>query len=195
MSALTFEPSPGTHIKEACKKAAAMAINKSSTVEFEFNGIKVTATPQSSPASLELAWESQMEADRKARKESPEYAAEQQRRAETVKTSQNVVNCFMDGIEHVLATCSTNDILKYVQPFVGAADDVAVTFDKTGLADLLEQYGYKDNMHVGKPQWAFDDKETMAQYILGQVVNCLRRGMSPHPITISFIEKYFKLPT
>lgn len=193
MNTLTFDPSPGTHIREACKEAAAMAINKNSAVEFEFNGITVTATPQSSPASIEADWNSKMEADSKAYRESPEYAAAQQRRAEQVKTSQNVVNCFIDGIEQVLATCSTDDILKYFKPFVEAADDVDVKFDKSKLSDLLEQYGYKDGMHVGKPQEDFNDKETMAQYILGQVVSCLRRGMPPHPITNSFIEKYFKL--
>lgn len=195
MNAIIFKPLLGTHIREACKEAAALAINKNSDVEFEFNGIKVIATPKSSPASLEADWNSQMEASRKAYKESPEYAAEQQRRAEAVKTSQNVVNCFMDGIEQVLVTCSTDDILKYVQPFVGASDDVDVSFDKAKLADLLEQYGYKDSMHVGKPKEAFDDKETMAQYILGQVVTCLRSGMPPHPITNSFIEKYFAMPS
>lgn len=171
-----------------------MAINKNSDVEFEFNGIKVTATPQSSPASLEEDWNAKMEAEAKAYRESTKYAEEEKRRAEAVKTSQNVVDCFMDGIEQVLATCSTDDILKYFTPFVNAADDIAVTFDKSSLADLLEQYGYIDNMHVGKPSQEFDDKETMAQYILGQVVNCLRSGMPPHPITNSFIEKYFKLP-
>lgn len=194
MSTRTFEPSPGTHIREACKEAAAMAIKKNSDVEFEFNGITITATPQSSPASLEADQDTKLAAEAKAYHESPEYAAEQQRRAETVKTSQNVVNCFMDGIEHVLATCSTDGILKYFKLFVNAADDVGVNFDHNKLADLLEQYGYKDGMHVGKPQEAFDDKETMAQYILGQVVTCLRRGMPPHPITNSFIEKYFAIP-
>jgi hypothetical protein len=188
---ITYEPSAGTHISHACKEAAAMAIKQNCDVEFEFNGIKVTATPQSSPASLEADWDTKMAAEAKAYRESAAYAAEQERRTEQVKTSQNVVNCFMDGIERVLATCSMDDVLKYFKPFVEAADDVAVTFDKTRLADLLEQYGYKDGIHVGKPQEAFKDKEVMAQYILGQVVSCLRKGMPPHPITNSFIEKYF----
>lgn len=194
MSTLTFEPSPGTHIREACKEASAMAINKNSDVEFEFNGITITATPQSSPASLEADWDAKLAAEAKAYRESPEYAAEQRRREDQVKTGQNAVNCFMEGIEQVLATCSTDDILKYFKPFVKVADDVGVNFDHNKLADLLEHFGYKDGMHVGKPQEAFDDKETMAQYILGQVVSCLRRGMPPHPVTNSFIERYFAIP-
>lgn len=194
MNTIAYEPSPGIHIREACKEAASKAINNNSEVEFEFNGIKVRATPQSSPASLEADWDAQMESSRKAYKESPEYAEAQERRAEAVKSSQNVVNCFMDGIEQVLATCSTDSLLKYVVPFVEAADHVAVTFDQAKLADMLEHYGYKDGMHVGKPQEAFNDKEMMAQYIMGQVVSCLRRGMPPHPITNSFIEKYFAIP-
>ncbi len=171
-----------------------MAIKQNCDVEFEFNGIKVTATPQSSPARLEADWDTKMAAEAKAYRESAAYAAEQERRTEQVKTSQNVVNCFMDGIEQVLATCSMNDILKYFIPFVNAADDCEVKFDHTKLADILEHFGYKDGMHVGKPQEAFNDKETMAQYILGQAVSCLRRGIPPHPITNSFIEKYFAIP-
>jgi hypothetical protein len=195
MSTMTIEISPGERIENACKQAVATAIKKNSDVSFDFNGISITATPQSSPASLLSEWNAQMEASRKAYRKSPEYAAEQECRAEQVKTGQNVVNRFMVGIEQVLATCSTDDLLKYFTPFVEAADDVDVIFDHSKLADLLERYGYKDNMHVGKPKEAFDDKETMAQYILGQVVNCLRSGMPPHPITNSFIEKYFAIPS
>ncbi len=194
MNALTFEPSPGTHISHACKEAVAMAINKNSDVEFDFNGIKVTATPQSSPASLEADWDAKMAAEAKAYRESERYTAEQQRRAEEVKTNQQTVDRFMEEIELVLATCSRDSLMEWLKPFVGASDDVEVKFDHKKLADLLEHFGYLENAHVGTPPEAFTTRKLIGEYILGQVVNCLRSGMPPHPITNSFIEKYFKLP-
>ena len=80
--------------------------------------------------------------------------------------------------------------LLVVQPTI----EMSETFSKDRLAAQLEAAGYAENEHVGeKPEW-FNTRPRMAHYIVGQALNCLRIGMGPHPITGSFVDKYFALP-
>lgn len=195
MKTIQFEPLAGTHIGHACKEAVALAINKQAHVSFSFNGVSLTATPESTPHGLLKEWETERDRQRKEYEASPECAAEKARREDQICKAQEVVDSFMDGIEHVLCTCSTDSIMEYLKPFVAAADDIGVKFDKAKLADILESAGYANNMHVGKPPEAFNERIIMAEYILGQAVNCLRSGMPPHQVTNSFIERYFAIPS
>lgn len=193
METKRYEPSFGIHITSACKEAVAMAMNGKCNVKFDFNGIEIEVTPDSTPFSAEVQWQEKKDADAKAYRESAEYREEQARRERQIKTSQDVVDHFMDGIEQVLFTCSMDSLLEYLRPFVEAADDVDVTFDKSKLADMFEAAGYAESAHVGKPPESFVHRKIFGEYILGQVVHCLRAGMPPHPVAASFIEKYFRL--
>lgn len=193
MKKLTYDPLAGTTIDHACKEATALAIRKSAEVTFDFNGITLTATPDSSPADIQKDWKVKLEKEREEYRASPEYTEDEKRRVEEISSNQSIVNHFMETIEQILATCSTDDLMESLKKFTLAADNVGVKFDNVRLVTILESAGHKEHAHVGRPPSDFDSKEVMAQYIIGQVINFLRSGMPPHPVTVSFIEKYFAL--
>lgn len=194
MKTITYDPLAGTHIKDACGEAVSIAIKKDARVTFSFNGVNLTASPDTSRSELERQFSSEMERVRKEWEASPECAVEKKKRNTDIERRQRETDHFMDGIERVVATCSLDDVMDCLRPFVQNADHIGVKFDKGKLANIFKGAGYKNNMHVGLPPEAFNARKIMGEYILGQVVNCLESGMPPHPVTLSFIEKYFALP-
>jgi uncharacterized membrane protein YkgB len=89
------------------------------------------------------------------------------------------------------------DWMHWIREFAKAADDVGVTFNRHELAEYLTSNGWVADARVS------DDPEdraflqvnrtAMAEYIMGQVIVCLNMGMCPHPITITFVEKYLAI--
>ncbi len=70
------------------------------------------------------------------------------------------------------------------------ADDCGVKFSTSALADSLEAAGYKENENVtDDPDW-LNTKDRLGRYIIGQIINCLRSGMPPHPVALKFISEY-----
>lgn len=66
----------GDCISDACKEAVAMAMNQGCDVEFDFNGIKLVATPWSSPCALEKTYHDDSERRSREYRASPEYKAQ-----------------------------------------------------------------------------------------------------------------------
>lgn len=81
MKTQTIEPSPGCHISDACKEAVAMAIKEGCNVKFEFNGVKITVTPESVPGDLVHFFNAECETRRAEYLASPEYRAQQEEAA------------------------------------------------------------------------------------------------------------------
>lgn len=79
---IEIEPSAGTHITEACRRAISTANFAKEPVHFEFNGTSVTAQPGDFAEALTEKWTKDSEAKRKAYHESPEFKADEKRRAE-----------------------------------------------------------------------------------------------------------------
>lgn len=71
----------GTHISAACKEAVEMAKRESCNVEFDFNEITLTATPDSDPAVLAQSYSDESQRRHEAYIASPEYKARQEESA------------------------------------------------------------------------------------------------------------------
>lgn len=81
MKTKRYESMPGYHIVEACKEAVEMARRDSCNVEFEFNGISLTATPETDPAELAQSFSDECVRRHDAYVASPEYKAQQEKAA------------------------------------------------------------------------------------------------------------------
>lgn len=73
-----YESVVGSHISEECKNAVAMAKNENCNVEFDFNGIAMTATPESDPDSLATRYHEESQRRHDAYIASPEYKRQQE---------------------------------------------------------------------------------------------------------------------
>jgi hypothetical protein len=192
MQTLEYSPSAGTHIGYACKEAVAMAMNQQAKVKFSFNGIELEATPESSPPALESAWSAKQEQASKEYRESPKGIAAAKKRTEEIIRKQRSLNTSLEVLSDIIA--DHDKLMIWLKGVAEDADDIGVQFSKDRLAAQLEAAGFVENEHVGeKPEW-FNSRPRMAHYIVGQALNCLRRGMGPHPVTGSFVDRYFALP-
>lgn len=169
-----------------------MAMNQKVTVKFSFNGIELEATPESSPPALESEWSAKQEQAAKDYRESPQGIAAAKKRTNDIIRKQRSLNTSLDVLADIIA--DQDKLMLWLKSFAQDADDIGVQFSKDRLSAQLEAAGYSENEHVGeKPEW-FNTRPRMAHYIVGQALNCLRISMGPHPITGSFVDKYFALP-
>ena len=87
-------------------------------------------------------------------------------------------------------------IIDWLDEFTPLSDDIGVTseFNPFDISNQLTRAGFNENEGVGEDPGWFNTRQRMGRYIIGQVINCLNKGMPPHPITTTFIEKYRQLP-
>ena len=69
---------PGSHISTACKEAVEMARRDSCNMEFAFNEITLTATPDTDPEALAKSYSDECDRRHRAYIASPEYKARQE---------------------------------------------------------------------------------------------------------------------
>lgn len=197
----SYDPSPGTTIEHACKKAVEIAQQSGQSVTFDFKGIAVTAEADSDPQALQDEWTKTMQAQAEAWRNSPEgqQAADESKRLESNPQSKAIrllaeLPALLFDRGNLWKEESLNAIMVWLKEFSLAADHVGVKVDYPALIATLEKAGFRENEYVGQPPGWFCDKLRMSRYIMGQALNCMRMGMPPHPVTCSFVEKYFNLP-
>lgn len=78
MKTKTITPFIGDTISSACGAAVEIAIQENCNIEFEFNGQKLTASPESDPEQLEQSYSDECERRRREYIASPEYKAQQE---------------------------------------------------------------------------------------------------------------------
>jgi len=191
----TFEPSAGTCIDKACADAVALASQANDAVRFSFNGIALQALPADDPQVIVNRWRAILEEQQRAYRESPEGRQAKAARDREIVKRQSDVNACIEALPKILRTDNhLNALMKWLQEFIPAADDVAVVWDRQTVAITLEDGGYKENEHVGQqPEW-FNTRERMGRYIAGQVISGIREVGCAHPIALKFIDSYFALP-
>jgi hypothetical protein len=193
MRTLHFHVSGGTHITSACEKATAMAKQNRAMVRFNFNETALFATPKKSPVTIE--WEFQQATDRagyryrhsKAGRDFEAFLARQL--AEHQAKIQSLITVLPLAI-----VGGMDSLMTWVKKFTPAADYEGVFYPSYWIREQLETAGYESGKHVGqKPEW-FTTRQRVGEWILGQVLSSLEMGMPPHPVAVSFCEKYFALP-
>jgi len=191
---MKYETHPGQNIKNACIEATLLAIKNQCDVEFEFNGVKLVATKDKPSHWIESEFDRILKENREKYLQSDEYKALQQKQAEELAHRQNIMDTsIMPVFADIIESGNLDYIMSWIKQFAEQSDYIGVAYDKKYIADFLELNGFKENEHVGKDEYFFNTKENMARYIIGQVINYLRKGMTPHSITLKFIDDYFKL--
>lgn len=203
MKTMTYEPSAGTRIEHACDEAVKLAKRSGATVRFKFNDVELKATPDLKPDEIVDDWRRESARLSEEYRNSPEGRAEAARRAAEIVSKQDAVTAAIRSLPGLVENNNMDHLMGWLHSFVEHADDIGVDMNAAAnlnggghewIAILFESKGYKENHHVGQsPEW-FNTRERMGQYIIGQAINCLRRGMPPHPITQSFVAKYYALP-
>lgn len=192
---MTYEPSCGTHINSACAEASRMAQASGLPVCFKFNDVELVAIPNRTANDLVSDYDCETKRRAEEYRNSPEGIAQAARRKAEIEKLAQQSSKLLRKIDSVLAANSLDSVMGWLKEFIPTADDVSVRFDTKALGAKFEVAGFKMNEGVGqKPEW-FHTRERMGRYIVGQVINFLKDGMPPHPITTSFIEKYEALPS
>lgn len=191
---MTYTPSCGEHINTACGEATRIARKNGLPVTFDFNGIKLTATPDRTAMDIVADYDRETERRAEEYRNSKEGRLEAARRKKRIRELGTKADKLLSEIDKVLGSKSLYEVMDWLKEFVPVADDISVTFDKKALAAKFEAAGFMENEGVGrKPEW-FVTRERMGRYIVGQAISMLKAGMSPHPITVSFVDKYKALP-
>ena len=185
----TYDPPAGTHIRRACAESVKLANECNEPVPIKFNDIDLIANPGDDPSALEVEWNRKSAERHQEYIKSDAYKDYQEKRRREASANQFIVDTLISGLPNVDTEAAW---MRWASDLAGAADDCAVKLDHRGVADVLTGRGWIMNQHVGrKPEEIESNKTIMSQYIMGQVIECLRMGMPPRPITQTFVEKYF----
>ncbi len=193
MKTVSYDVPPGETIARACDTAVSIAKHGKCSVKFDFNGIPVKATPTSTPRLLQDGWNEECNRRSDAYAASPEGKRAKAEMDAKIDAAQNECN----RLSITLGTAvkgGVGSVIEWLNSYVKAADWIGVDSHRNSVTRTLLDAGYKDGEHVGKPPEWFNTKKRMGRYIIGQALNCMVSGMPPHPVTLSFIEKYHKLP-
>lgn len=190
----TYTPTAGMHIKAACAEACKIADADNEDVGFSFNGIDLVATPSTGPDVLAEEWERISDERAEAYRNSPEGRAEAARRAEEIAFKKSHVKALVDGLPEVLRGGGMAVLMGWLEEFTCVADDVGIGLDHAELQNMFIAAGYVTGYGVGNPPEWFNTSDRLGRYIVGQVMSCLQSKMPPHPMTVSFISEWRRLP-
>lgn len=185
------EPSAGSHISTACKDAVMLAQRMRQPVQFTFNGMPVTVSTEDTAASAERRWHKDQSDAAEAYRNSPAGKAA----AAQDELDRHRHQCEIDNLMTMLpgVVSDRNALMLWAARFAEVSDNVGMKWDMESVAQVLTSAGYKRNHHVGDSPDSFNRRQKMAEYIVGQVLECIASGMGPHPITVTFVEKYFAM--
>jgi hypothetical protein len=205
MNTITMRTYAGEHIGTAADRAVKQSKELETDIAFEFNGINLLAKSNSNAADLCAQYDREVNAAAEEYHNSAKGIAERQRREQQIADRNVEIQRLCKSLPSVMAASTPaflDGLMEWLRDFATAADDIAIEWDKCapvpdGMKWVMRQFqdnGFTDNQHIGKgPEW-FCTRDRLGEYIIGQAINCLKSGMPPHPITLTFIEKYFALP-
>lgn len=190
----TYEPMIGEDIRQSCEATISLAQANSEPVTFTHNGVTVTANPDSTAEGLYQQWRAEMDRQAEEYRRSPEGIRQAEEAKARLVSDQGIVDSLIDRLPDVLHSRNLDNLMSWCKNFTNPADHTGVTFEHQYVFNLLMGAGYIENAHVGKAPEFFDNRQVMGEWIVGQVIDCLSKGMGPHPITQMFVDKYFELP-
>jgi hypothetical protein len=185
-----LESAPGGHIVYVCAEAQRIANAVGVRVKFEFNGATVVARPYvTNPDFLYKSWDIEMQRRRQDYLSSDEYRQYKAEQEANNKRDQAII----DGLLLTLPE-AVNDrvtLLKWLRDYTTVADNASLTTQLNNVNMTLKSAGYVAGAYVGQKELIDADKNVHADYIIGQAMSCMDSGLPPHPILISFVNKFF----
>lgn len=191
---IIHHPSIGDTFNQSADKAIRKAICHQDTVTMMFNEISVTFTPSTTLEQAYQAYSDAVEERSRLYRASPEGQAAAQRAAEILRKHQAAHDLCMHSLEGVLAE-GEEALLDWLVKFSDACDHVGVMGqDFPRVCAMLEVHGYVEGDCVGLDKQEYTQPRTLARYIVGQALACMRAmDMGPHPMTSQFVADYHKL--
>lgn len=193
---IELHPSGGSNFRSIAELSCRLAKWAKSPVNFEFNGVVCKAKPTDGLWDVVKKWEDQMEENARNYRETDEYKQNQIRRVNRTNACQSKVNELMENIESVVH--DERKALEWFRDFTESMDQIDVTCPG-GLErvyQVFESAGWKENDElapegVDSAAYAKEleaDFTRMTRYIIGQCLNFVNQGMSPHPVAITFAD-------
>ena len=165
------------------------------TLSFEFSGITVIVRHDDIADDVASAYLKRWDEDARLYRESPEGQAEKARCEQERIERQEKHDACMAGLED--AAGDQTRLIAWLIEYSGVADDTTIKTDYPSVLTALEAAGYRENAHVtrpGQPKADFTDPSVMAEYVVGQAISALRKGMGPHPnMTHKFGTDYLEM--
>lgn len=190
----------GSSIDWCVQECVAKARSSGENVTLlNFNGVDVICTPTTTVEEALKSWRDGMDRNAETWRNSPEGKRAAQEAEERAINAQRQVDRLLAQLEDFGDAVATDILITWLAEFSEHADHIAVKYDRNGLIAKLESFGYKANAHVAKTEkekkavknWK---RQTMAEYIIGQAISCMKSGMSPHPnLTPRFAQEYAEM--
>lgn len=189
---ITLETTAGQHISATCKEAVDLAKSSGENVKFIFNGVTLVCTPNTYAKDLEKTFNIKLEENCKAYLASPEGIAQKREADFRLKESQAQTDSLMIQLP-VVINKSQEALITWLAKLSDCGDHVSVTFNKDRVIKIIEDSGYRRNAFTGLSPESYLQKNIFGSYIIGQALDCLYRGMPPHPIIQKFAKDFNKL--
>jgi hypothetical protein len=189
---IAYHAMAGDDITHACREAVTLANKHRDTAEFDFNGVHVVVTPDEDPAAAVARWHAEFERNAEAYRNSPEGKAAAEYQEARQRQCQRETDDLIARLPNVVRDMPA--LVRWCAALSECGDRIDITWAKGGVADKLEAAGWVKDAHVGKPKEAFENRQVLGEYIIGQVIACLRSGMPPHPVTQRFAKDYEAMP-
>jgi hypothetical protein len=179
----------GSTFHSICEEAIEYADKLNQTVEFEFNGVLCSVTRDSDPDDIwqyvNQCWDQQ----RSTHEATPEYK-EMQHRAELAAAKRKIrmQELVSTELDHIVAINVELDTMFWLKAFVEYADWGDAEYDKQVVANKLKLLGYANDDLIG----CFPDDPSNTEvfrWIVGQAINMLELGSTPHPALIPQTER------
>lgn len=186
----TIEAEIGEHITSFCAKLSRLALQTKQEVTGTFNGVQLIADVNTTAQQLTAKFHQQLRIDQENYEKSPEYAIKlKQREKELAAINKRIEKCMNEFSE--LNWDSYAAILKWLSNIQPLADHTGVSLDRSKIIAGFENHGFKANENTGD-SFNGENPENHARYIIGQAIDGFLTVGAPHPILVSFVEKWIE---
>lgn len=189
MPAVTYEPTAGQRIENACREAIWRARSANAACTFSFNGIRLTALPTGTPEELEAAY------DEKCKRRADAYwtpqrianrDAEQQRDRDRLNAHvATLTSLNWDDLPSVCDWLCEFERLKFIHTPCDSGALLAM-FAANGLVPCMCQADDGEDAEVWSLRTSTADKW---RYLIGQGLDGIAKVGSPHQIIHTFSER------
>lgn len=209
MQTFFLEPSPGECVVRFARRAiqSLQPSAKGQRVRASFNGVPLIIGIQDTPAAVASLFDRISTRQAEEWRRSPEGIAYKQKQEAERQRCQESVSVKLRLLPHILSAQGNaplgqlDGLMGWLYAIAEDADHIGIDWDeaagvkggKEWVALQLIAAGYQQDDKLGLPEVAYKDAEILGRYVIGQVINNLRHGLPPHPVSIKFINQYFEL--
>lgn len=187
-----IETLPGDDLSAVIKTALAMVADGGMKVGFAANGVRIVVVEGDTFEMIEAEMHRQWNAQVAAYRASPEGIRAKHEEHQRLSNAVLTHAACMAALPMICgkARIDEPELMDWLATYADAANHGDVHKDYGRVLELLGKAGYAPCRYEGLDQSEYDKPNIMAGYIIGQAMDCMQGGMPPHPVTISFIEKY-----